>query len=237
VGNFTTAGLVSGVGGVALCVLGNYTWASMGSGINTATEKINVVQVLNGVVYVAGNFTQIDSLSLLFPSAYYGGVWYESHPELSTSGTEIISILAETNQKTYGLSNIEIVSIQGSVLTYDGTAPCAPTIIFSGSGTVSYVKNGTTGKALYFNNFTLGAGDVATLTLQPESLSFKNVYFGVTTTNIIAKITQASNVSDFRLMPGANTIQVSFTGVVNITFQYHNQHWAIDGIAVNAEVC
>jgi hypothetical protein len=108
-------------------------------------------------------------------------------------------------------------------LTYNGTAAAFPQVVFTGPGWVTRLDNLTTGKLLGFS-YTLLAGEVATLNLDPLSFSFTSNYFG----NVLSKIVPGSDLTSFSLQPGVNRLSC-FSTCSKVEVVYRNNHYSVDG--------
>jgi hypothetical protein len=102
-----------------------------------------------------------------------------------------------------------------TTVTNTGTAKSYPTLKITGpsSGTsrIYQIVNYTTGRSIYLN-YTMSAGEVATLVFQPDALSFTSTFQG----NIANKILPGSTQADFFLQPGADSISF-FAAVSSVT--------------------
>lgn len=233
VGNFTQAGSEVACGGIARLVGG--VWVNFGSGANVASYAVRCIQVTSPTeIYVGGNFPSFNGVTLTFPVAKYNGAtWGEYFDFYESTDADILSMLIEKTAgvNTFGYNAVANVSFFGDVIDYSGTAPAAPQIVFSGTGTITSLRNTTTGGNIYFDSLTLSAGDVATLELSPEKLSFNKVNYGLTTIKLLGKITTASTIAKFRLQAGDNSVRVVAASTITATIKWKNYHWSIDGIA------
>jgi len=233
VGNFTAAGSEVACGGIARLVGG--VWVNFGSGANVASYAVRAIQVSSPTeIYVGGNFPAFNGVTLTFPVAKYdGSAWVEYLDFYESADADILSMLIEKTAavNTFGYNAVANVSFFGDVIDYEGTAPAAPQVVFSGTGTITSLRNTTTGGNIYFDSLTLVAGDVATLELAPESLAFNKVNYGLTTTKLLGKITTASTIAKFRLQAGDNSVRVAAAATITATIKWKNYHWSIDGIA------
>jgi hypothetical protein len=110
----------------------------------------------------------------------------------------------------------------------NGSSKAYPVIRFTGPGKLYQLKNYTTGKAIWFNNLTLQAGETAILDLRPGMVKFTSDWRG----NIL-KYLPGSDF-DFFLIPGSNNISLYMTGTSAATkayMSYKNRYWSIDAAA------
>lgn len=232
VGNFTAAGGEVACGGIARLVGG--VWVNFGTGANVASYAVRAIQVSSPTeIYVGGNFPSFNGVTLTFPVAKYdGSAWVEAFDFYESADADILSMLIEKTLavNTFGYNAVANVTFFGDIITYEGTAPAAPQVVFTGTGTITSLRNTTTEGDIYFDSLTLVAGDVATLELSPESLAFNKVNYGLTTTKLLGKITTASTISKFRLQAGDNSVRVIAASTITATIKWRNYHWSIDGV-------
>jgi len=87
---------------------------------------------------------------------------------------------------------------------------------------VYVLRNESTGKGIYFNNFALLAGETATLTVANGIMSLRTSFRGVVTT----ALAPASD-NDMALIPGTNSLSFltsdsSMTATLSFTPQYES---------------
>lgn len=231
IGNFQQAGSEVACGGIARLISG--TWINFGTGINTTLYSLRKMQIVSpNEIYIAGNFPEFSGVSLTFPVIKYNGTsWVEYLDDFETTDADVLSLLIEDSisVSTLGYNNIPQVIFFGDIIVYNGSAPSAPQLVLTGVGNVTSFRNTTVdGANIYFDNLTLVAGDVATLDLNPQKISFVKVNYGLTKTDINSKISYNSTPSKFRLKKGNNSIRVLASGTITATVKYQNQHYSID---------
>ena len=89
------------------------------------------------------------------------------------------------------------------------------------------IKNYTTGRAIYFNDLTLLAGETATLELNPERITFTSDWRG----NLLNYILPGSSL-DFPLVPGNNNVSAYMTGTTaasDMFMTYKDRYLSLDG--------
>jgi phage-related protein len=86
--------------------------------------------------------------------------------------------------------------------------------------------NTTNGKGVYFNNFTLLAGEV--ITLDFERQEFTSTFRG----NILSYILEGISTLDFTLEPGSNRIATFIDGTTDgntkAVIEYKIRYWSLD---------
>lgn len=92
-------------------------------------------------------------------------------------------------------------------VTYAGTWPSAPTITLTGPMSSVIITNVTTGKVIQFSH-SIDVGETVTITLQYDNVSAGN-NLGE---NLMPYLTAASNLTDFFIEPGVNTIKINALG-------------------------
>lgn len=229
-GDFST------IGGVSANLLGYWngtTWAPFGAQIvGTGVRKL--IALPNGLVYVGGiGFTSAGGVSLINSLAVWNGTnWAPTDiiipgaptlwgADFGPDGILYIGWFSSMSSATASGITTVANSSQKSV---------SPTIRIFGSGTLISIVNSTNGKALYFNNLTLLAGEILTLVLQNGAISFTSNFRG----NVLSYISPASNLSDFVLQTGNNKItalMVSGGPAASISMMWRNSYWSIDGLA------
>jgi hypothetical protein len=177
-----------------------------------------------------GSVTYVDGSAYLL---YYKGSYFQSELNLAGGFMGAYGFL-ETDRRLIVAENAHNgsqVSTATSTLTNSGTAAAAPIIRMVGPGTVSIIRNYTTGAAIYFNNLTLATGEVATLNLTPGAISFTSSLRG----NILNTILPGSNLTTFKILPGANQISAFVGGTTSaatlIALWWRIAHWSVDGAA------
>jgi hypothetical protein len=228
-GVFTTAG-----GGAAnyIAKWNGTAWSALGTGVNSAVYALSVGP--DGTAYAGGQFTSAGGISLPDGIAQWNGsTWMPIGANLpGTAIAYAMKPLANGNLFigfTFSISNVTITEANVTA-TNDGTARAYPTLIIKGptSGTsrIYQMRNVTTGRAIYLN-YTINAGETATLRFEPDNLSFTSDFQG----NIANKIMPGSNEADFFLQPGANTIAFySANSTVTATLRWRPAFTALQGL-------
>ena len=184
--------------------------------IGITSGSIPLVQMLyvdpNGTLFagVSGvttisNLTLIDSLA-----AYNQSTWINYFDiDLPTANPVLALAYSPTGVVTIAGSFFGTAGITGTTsITNAGSADTSPILTLTGPGQLFRLINNTTGDALYFNNFILLAGEVATLDLRPGHLFFGSNF----RPNLLGYIQAGSAFGTFRLTPGANSISAFIAG-------------------------
>ena len=200
-------------------------WAPMGAGLNTTVQVLSVMP--DGTVWAGGGFTSSGGVSLRSPIARWNGsTWVGSDNNLNSTVT-VQAITPDRAGKLYvGYSSFGTATQGGLVtITNPGTARAHPVIKFYGPSSstarIYQVVNATTNRAIYLN-LTLNTGEIATLTLTPDNLSFVSDFRG----DISGTILSGSNESDFFLQPGANVISVLSASTTVVAVMYYRPTYA-----------
>ena len=110
--------------------------------------------------------------------------------------------------------------------TNSGTADVFPVFTADGPGRIHQLANYTIKRFIYFD-LDLLAGERVVLDLRPGEKTFISTFRG----NIINTILTGSDVEDFRLVPGENSISI-FIGdaTAEATLIWDERHWSFDGV-------
>jgi hypothetical protein len=232
-GNFTFAG---GVACSFIAIWNGTQWQPLGNGLNNAVTKV-FANPVNGDIYAGGPFSGSGTVTLPSKFAKFNGsswVPQDANNSSSTVLTGQIDIRASDGELALG-TDISSATISNGVLntiTYSGTADVFPRIKFTGPGILNVITNYSTGKSIYFNNYTMLAGETATLTLGPSTgVSFISSFYG----NVIGRILPGSDLTSFSLVPGTNYITPYITGASGATLcqlLYENTHYSFEAGAI-----
>jgi hypothetical protein len=221
-GDFTTAG---GVTVVRTAYWNGVAWFPMGVGLNTTVRVLTSMP--DGTVWSAGGFTSSGGIALRSPIAKWNGsTWVGSDNNLVSTVT-VQAITPDRAGRLYvGYSSFGTATQGGlTTVTNPGTARAYPVIKLygpsSGSSRIYQIVNATTGRAIYLN-LTLITGEIATLTLTPDNLSFVSDFRG----NIASTILSGSNEADFFLQPGANVISALSANTTVVATMYFRPTYA-----------
>lgn len=216
-GNFTAIG---GVTAAHIAKWNGTSWAPLGSGLTTDVYTLAFIGdqlYAGGVIATAGGISVPDGLAI-----WSGGAWVYTDVDLPSSATVYTIAVGPDNRLYLGYDQSGTATVASTTtITNPGTAKSYPTIVIKGpsSGTarIFRIANAITGRAIYLN-YTINAGETATLVFQPDNLSFTSDFQG----NIAGTILPGSNTADFFLQPGSNTI-VFLSASTTVTATFHHQ--------------
>lgn len=207
-GLFTTA---SGVTAYHLAVWNGVAWAPVGTGVgtNSLVQSVAEIEMLPSGGFLAGGIFGATVGGVAFPdnlAQWTGGTFIPLDADLPSTATSFAILSIADGTLYVGFDTSGSATAAGvTTVTNEGTARSYPTITIrgpsSGSSRIYQLVNFTTGRAIYLN-YTIQAGEVATLSLQPDNLVLNSTFQG----NISNTILAGSNVADFFLAPGDNVI-------------------------------
>lgn len=229
-GSFTTAG------GSAIPYIARWNgsaWSALGSGINELVRSLTRSE--QGELYACGGFTAADGLTIADRIAGWNGSgWYHLDADLpgapfTTSGC----VLAHGQDLYLGLDTAGAALVSGlSTVDNDGTLDAFTRLSVinantSGSATLQWLENQSTGHRLYFD-LTVQAGETVTFDLTSTRKLLTSDWAGQITDNPLA----ASDVVHFKLLPGENRLGAFVTGTItNLSMLLHwtPAYWSADG--------
>ncbi len=230
-GSFTTIG---GVTASRIAQWNGVAWSTLGTGVTNAggTQRVRDIMVEpNGVLVVVGTFDTAGGITTINNIVRWNGsafVYYDMDVNWSTvfvatrgpDGTVVFG----------GASSAAATSAALTTITNPGTARAYPIVRIvgpsSGTARIYNIANATNGRTIYLN-YTINAGETATLVFQPDNLSFTSDYQG----NIANKILSGSDTADFFLQPGANSISFfSASTTVTATIYFRSQYTSLDDV-------
>ncbi len=188
-----------------------------------------------GLIYAGGIITTAGGLTLPSPVAIWNGSqWFPIGLKSSNMGSDTAYDLHIRNNDilTVVFSNPNVTLTEAvTTVTNDGSADVYPRIVIdgpsSGTATLYFIKNYTTGDTIYFNTaLTINAGERMILDLAQNGKAFTSTFQG----NIMSKIVPGSNIGKFRLISGDNKISFfsSSTGLT-INVIYQDRYLSADG--------
>lgn len=227
-GAFTTAG---GMTATRVAAWNGQQWAPMGEGLNSTVRAMS--RALDGAIYASGAFTATGSLTLPDALARWNGtVWLPADIDLPST-VNVYTVQAFADGSIFVGFDATGTAVAAGLLTVtnSGNVDIWPTLTIygptSGTSRIYQLVNTTTGAAIYFN-YTINAGEVATLTLDPTNVTFTSTFQG----NILSTILPGSQQALFSLQPGANVISffaadASVTAVIQSQIAYTNLNKAL----------
>jgi hypothetical protein len=204
---------------------GSTSWTSLGTGVNATVYK--VIPDLAGNIYAAGAFTSAGGVSFQQALARWNGSSWQ-HLWLTLPGVNPTAWCmafrhASSAYPSYSQYDAMVVgfstagtavssNVSQTIVTNTGSSAVGPTLIMTGPGVVESIVNTTTGAGLYFN-LTLQAGEVATLDLSQDNVTFVSNLAG--RGNMLGTIASSSDVQSWKLQSGDNVVLVKFSGSTN----------------------
>lgn len=220
-GSFTT------IGGITANYAAVWNGTSMAplAGATDISNTVNELIVLqDGSILFAGLFTSVAGLPTADRIARFSGGAYTLVDIDLPGALEVLSLLQTPDGAIYiGFDTSGTATASGiATVTNTGTARAYPTITFraasNAAGRIYQVTNLSTNKSIYIN-YSIQDGEMLTLKLQPDTISFVSTFRG----NIISAILPGSNDAEFFLQRGDNRIAV-FTADADTTATIH---WTI----------
>jgi len=203
-GDFTTIG---GVSASRIASWNGVQFSPLGSGLNGVGRELMFSP--DGTLYAGGSFTAAGGITLPQRLARWkGGAWgpidvtLPGSPSVDSFASQADGTLyigySTTGTATVGASSTQAATNIGTAKTYPTLKITGPS---SGTGRVYGITNYTTGRQISMN-YTMNAGETATLVFDPVGLSFTSTF----QSNIARTIMPDSNEADFFLQPGVNVV-------------------------------
>lgn len=215
-GTFTAAG---GIGANNIAQWNGVTFSPLGSGVNSDVR--NFVITPDGQLIVRGQFTSAGGVTITGAAARWNGAaWVPIDSDLA-GGPVAAGLALSPGGDLYSSTNTaSMVSAGITTINNPGTANSYPVIVINGptvaAARVFGIWNYTTNRAIYLN-YTPNVGENATLTLQPDNLSFVSDFRG----DIMSLVMPGSNIADFFLQPGPNSIGLFALGSTTVAVIQH----------------
>lgn len=185
---------------------GGTAWAPMTTGPDEDVQTL-AYDPLRQLLYVgAGNGGGLESSGY---SVWNGSGWLPSEILPLVSPATAIHVAPDGTLTVGGSWAAPLITAGSATVTNNGTAYAYPTIVVtSPTGPVRFTSltNATTGAAIYLDT-QLSTGEVVTITLRPDAISMVSSLRG----SIIGDVLPGSNLTDWKLQPGANTVR-AFAG-------------------------
>lgn len=199
--------------------------------VGTIGPSSNIVDMAfdaTGLLYIGGGFLTVEGLSS--PGIVtWGGSNYAQADVAFPGGSSVLSLtLSPRGQLAVGFAGTGTATATvANTINNMGSASIGPKLIITGPGILWRIVNINTGAALYFN-LTLVAGETATLNLSdPTAITFISSFRG----NILNSILAGSNLANFVIAPGANSILIFMTGTTGASaagILWRTTHHALD---------
>lgn len=209
-GSFTTAG---GASANYIAKWDGANWSPLGTGLNNAVYALSMTS--DGMLYVGGSFSTAGGIALADKLATWNGYTW-AQPDINLPGApQLYTITASGNDVYLGFdtSGSTTLSAAATAIENTGTVKTFPVITIYGPGTLSTLKNETTGDELLFN-MAIAKGEVITIDLSENAKTITN-NLG---TSRLADLYPQSDIATWALAPdpeaasGNNIISVYITG-------------------------
>lgn len=212
-----------------IAVWNGVVWSPLGSGVSSALIAGTLKQDAVGGIYAVSNFTSAGGIATPCGFAYWNGAaWVPG--DIAVPGNNVYTMeLAADGTIVLGGPNTGTATAAGiTTATNNGSAATYPTLVIrgpsTGSSRIYQLRNVTTGASIYFN-YTIQAGETATLVLDPANLSFTSTFQG----NVFSTILPGSQTAQFLLQPGANTISFfAASSTVTAALQWQTRYLMLD---------
>lgn len=187
------------------------TCTPLGSGLLDSaggnTVRAIAIDQASGDMLVGGAFGTVGGVVIPDGLARYtNGAWIGADIDFSGAGT-VLAIARTPTGTTYAAGDFFGSAVAASVapIVNYGMAEAHPVIRIrntsAGTARLYQLVNATTNSAIYFN-LILQALETVTLDLTPGARSFQSSYQG----NVFGRILPASNLAQWRLLPGTNYV-------------------------------
>lgn len=204
-GIFTVIGSVT-AGGIA--AWNGTSWRALGQGFASPGSDYAVEMVVSAsnILYLATNNPLADPGT---PDivVIWNGTSFVSAGIVITAATAQAILLSPDGTLYVGLGSAGTVTAASGFATLTNTSSSLayPKVVITGPSTglsrLYEIVNQTTGKAIYLN-YNIAAGETVTLTINPINISMVSTFSG----DITSAILPGSDVANFALQPGSNTI-------------------------------
>ena len=195
---------------------------------------------VTGKVYVGGDFavsglTTGDGIAYYVPST---GLWYPLEIDLPGANPNVFAITGDKSNDdiyiAFDLSGTAFYSDE-TTITNNGTAKAYPIITINRSGgttaRVQSIVNNTTGSQIVFDE-EIFDGEEIVIDLRPGRQEVNSTTLGPSWTAERWVFKPGSNIAEWALLPGDNSINlyVQGTGTPTITaiVQWRNTYWGVD---------
>ena len=226
-GNFTTAG---GNSIQRIAKWNGTSWSNL-EGVTTVTGTGVYTIAINksGEVYFAGAITFINGV------AFYSGFikWYDGNIEvpfvdLPSIGAPRDFVFDNSGNLYVGFDTAGTALTSGyTQVTNSSGANVYPIVEITGPGLLYGFTNLELDKQISFANLTLLTNEVLKINLEPDNITVESSFRG----DCLNYVVEGSNLADFSLAPGVNTISIFMTGTDSDTdavIYYSPRYWSLD---------
>lgn len=202
-GQFTT------IGGVAANYMARWNgqaWTPLGTGMGNVVRGLAIGP--DGLLYASGTFTTAGGVTMPDAVAIWNGsAWVSLGMDSNAATIFHVNPRADGNLLIGSDGTGTITAEALTTVTNAGTVIAFPRLILngpsSGSARVYSIRNITTGRTIYFN-LTMQVGEQVTINFDPAHISAMSSFRG----NVLSTILPGSDLTDFGLQPGANSISL-----------------------------
>lgn len=235
-GRVYASGIFTTIGGLSvnrIAVWDGSQFYALGNGINAQGDNIEISD--RGILYVTGSFTQAGDLTVDRIAAWNGTTWFRLDAVFPGAVTIFGGLALDGEDIHVGYNTSGSATASGlTTVTNGGTVAVYPIVTLvgpsSGSCTLHWLENQSSGHRLYFN-LTVQAGETVTIDLRTGQKSVVSNWRGAIADNPLSN----SDFGSFQLLPGANTVAAFITGTttgVTLQMRWVPRHWSLDGVAV-----
>ena len=249
-GDFTSA---DGNSVESVAVWNSTTWKDMADGLAGSTPTGRSVDInSDGDLWVGGDFDSVGGADLADRLAIWNGTtWLHTDVDLPGSATVydvhfVRKIKGNDIYIGYNTSGSATASYTNTVAYNDGTSIAYPLIRVTRSGgtsaTLRWIKNETTGVAMYFD-LDMMDGETLTLDCRPGNREIYSSWWRTPPTHrggevrapVPGALKRGSDFVNFNLLPGDNDISVMVdeagTPTLTFLFEWRDTYWSFDGSA------
>lgn len=216
---------VANTGGIARWY--NNTWTALGTGLDGAVNGLAYDPYTHQIL-AAGSFTHAGGKLAPYLATWNGTLWQDLDIVPTAAMYAATGLGTPDGRLFIGFdysvdTSADVAGV--TTVTNNGDTVTRIKLVLTGYAVAHYLRNTTTRKTLYFN-YTLLAGETATLDLSGPQLTFTSSMFG----NVLDRISGGSQLTEFVLQPGTNVLTLFEQGIgFNATLFWHNRYQSIDG--------
>jgi hypothetical protein len=216
-------------------------WVALSTGLSGTVSGILsgnalAIDARDGSVLVGGAFTTAGGVAVTDSIARWtGSVWQPLEIDLPANAFVYTIIGGLNGVLILGHDQPGSAIIPGSTqalqngASVSAAAAAKAVIRMTGPGTLEQIYNWTTAQGLFFNGLTLQAGEVLTINLTGNRVQITSTWRG----NCISYVASGSDLVNWQLAPGLNTVLVKFTngttsGATEASLQWNERYWSYD---------
>ncbi len=204
-------------------------WEDLGGGVwgYSACPAIRGAEFVGDELYVGGFINTAGCKPLTDKGAVWNGSEWTSLPVDLPGNATVYDIYSNGNDLILGYDTGGTARTAAStvVVVNNGTNKTWPIITACAASSISFLRNVTTGQTIYFADLVQNDNEVLTLDLTPGQKTFTSSIRG----NLSGYIQPTSQLSDFCLIPGTNTIFFYCSGInASAKMTYIERYWSLD---------